>query len=203
MFPEKKVVKIHNPYFSKHDLPDVPDFSARKYIAWIGIFQNQKNLPGLYEIVKSMPGVEFRIAGKPAGEALDDDTKTALSGLRGQKNAAFVGFLKRTEVLPFLSRSYALLNTSHYEGFSNTFLEAFAAGTPVVTTEKVDPDHIIADHALGIVRRRNSDLREALLSLLGDEDSYHGISTRCREYLKKNHNPKTLAGQWVDCLLAL
>jgi glycosyltransferase involved in cell wall biosynthesis len=203
MFPEKKVIKIHNPYFSRQDLADVPGFSARKYVAWIGIFQYQKNLPGLYEVVKSMPGVQFKIAGKPGGEALDDDTTTALSGLRGQKNAEFVGFLKRTEVLPFLSRSYALLNTSHYEGFSNTFLEAFAAGTPIVTTEKVDPDHIIADHALGIVRQRNADLHEALLSLLEDEDSYEGISARCREYVKKNHDPKTLAGRWLRAFRSL
>ena len=39
-------------------------------------------------------------------------------------NIKFVGFIPRNEISSFLGDAYLLLNTSFYEGFSNTFLES-------------------------------------------------------------------------------
>lgn len=197
-FPEKKIVKIHNPYYFGDGLIDFSNSDRRRYIAWLGVFQKQKNLPALLEIVRSLPKVEFKIAGRSGG-TIDYNTKKALSQLQQLKNVDLVGYLNRKEILPFLSNSYALLNTSHYEGFSNTFLEAFAAGAPIVTTTKVDPDNIIADNNLGIVKKDYSELSDAIMSIINDTN-YKIISRRCRDYLRKNHDPKILAKKFIENL---
>jgi glycosyltransferase involved in cell wall biosynthesis len=57
-----------------------------------------------------------------------------------------------------LSESYILLNTSHFEGFSNTYLEAFSVGTPVFAMEKADPDSIIKNNRLGYIYKDVDDL---------------------------------------------
>ena len=197
-FPQKKVIKIYNPYYCEKKLVDLPNNNKRKYIAWIGRFRDPKNLPGLLEIVKTLPNVEFKIAGKVGG-ILEYDTKIALEQLRKYKNVNFVGYLSRKEIFHFLSNSYALLNTSHHEGFSNTFLEAFAAGTPIVTTVGVDPDSIIANNHLGIVKKKYSELPDAIMEIINSKN-FNIISRRCRDYLMQNHNPVILAKKFIENL---
>lgn len=198
-FPEKKVTTLHNPcYYCCEELRNVKIKSNKKYIAWLGIYQYQKNLPALYEIVKSSQDIEFRIAGKIVAD-VDTNTKSALNLLKKCKNVKFVGFLKRTEVIPFLTSAFALLNTSHYEGFSNTFLESLLAGTPIVTTSNIDPDNIIADNNLGLIAKNYSEI-PGLLSLLVKKDDYNHLSQRCIEYVLENHDPKLLAKKFIENL---
>ena len=197
-FPQKNIFKIYNPYFLTEDLPEIKDRAKRKYIAWIGIYQYQKNLPALYKIVKKLPDFEFKIAGKER-KNLDKDTKSVLVRLRKCENGKFVGYLRRTEIIPFLSSALALINTSHYEGFSNVFLESFASGTPVITTSRVDPDDIIANNKLGLVAKDYCEIPKLIISLKNSKD-YNSMAHRCRDYVMKNHDPKVIAKKFIDSL---
>src|SRR5690606_31300541 len=47
-FPNKRVLKISNPFFINRDISH--GMEQKEYIAWIGLFQYQKNLKLLYEI---------------------------------------------------------------------------------------------------------------------------------------------------------
>ena len=79
-----------------------------------------------------MPRIQFRIAGdfpSPKDKSNDMEAKYRLAKLQ---NVKFVGFIPHNEVASYLAEAYCLLNTSFFEGFSNTFLEAFSVGTPVV-----------------------------------------------------------------------
>lgn len=198
-FPYVKRFIIHNPFYHRRNLPKIKKHSERSYIAWIGIFQYQKNLPVLYEIVKRMPEVEFRIAGKSENSELDKDTVIALEGLKQHENVKFVGYLKRTDVLPFLSRAYALLNTSHYEGFSNTYLESLATGTPIVTTTKADPDNIIRHNKLGIVADNFHELDYALNKVINNKQ-YDMLSKRYHRYLLEYHETISLSRKFIKYL---
>ncbi len=77
------------------------------------------------------------------------ETKYRLTKLQ---NVEFVGLIPHDEVTSFLTEAYCLLNTSLFEGFSNTFLEAFSVGTPVVTLG-VNPDFILTIYDLGFVNK--------------------------------------------------
>lgn len=197
-YPQKNIFKIQNPYFLTEELPEIKDCAKRKYVAWLGIYRYPKNLPALYKIVKKLPDIEFRIAGK-ARENLDKDTKSSLIQLRKCDNVKFVGYLRRTEIIPFLSSALALINTSHYEGFSNVFLESFAAGTPVITTSRVDPDDIIANNKLGLVAKNYCEIPKLIISLKNSKD-YNSIAHRCRDYEFKNHDSKVIAKKFIDSL---
>jgi glycosyltransferase involved in cell wall biosynthesis len=201
-FPNKAVYKISNPIVLNNQYHPT-DTKYNSYISWLGLFQHQKNLKLLYDIASRLGGHTFLIAGKEAS-TVDNETAEYLEKLKELPNVKFIGFLKRHEVLSFLSRSKYLLNTSRYEGFSNTFLEAMATGTPILTTEQVNPDSIISNHALGIVYKDAQHLSKQIESVSPMEASspsvYEALSKKVTDYVNQNHDHKLLTRNLLDLL---
>lgn len=195
-FPDKKTIKIANPIFLK--ATEAPtSVHLKKYIAWLGLYQYQKNLKLLYEIALTLKDEVFHIAGKESSKC-DQESFDYLKKLEQLPNVRFVGFLHRDQVLPFLSEAKFLLNTSHYEGFSNTFLEAMSVGTPILSSTKVNPDAIITTHKLGIVYQDTDDLKNQLRSLT--PDSYKEMSDGVLAYVQEHHEYKNLAEKLIHFL---
>lgn len=190
-FPNKVALKIANPIFLKNNQITV-SAEARKYIAWLGLYQYQKNLKLLYEIACLLKDEQFLIAGKEESKC-DAETLSYLEKLRMLPNVQFAGFLHREQVLPFLSKAKFLLNTSHYEGFSNTFLEAMSVGTPIMSSHKVNPDAILTQYKLGIVYSDALDLQQQYASV--SPRAYQEMSANVQDYVMKNHEYKVLANR--------
>ena len=192
-----KLQVIHNPFNFKDVIQhDIVPFSHRTYVGWMGIFQKQKNLMGLYQTVLDLPHVEFKIAGDNSMSCVDAATEDILIELKKCSNVEFLGYLTGEEKNNFLAHSMALINTSHHEGFSNTFLESFAFGTPVIATCAVDPDNIIQVNALGFISERIEGI-SANISKLSDID-YSVMSTNCRNYIVENHDPFQLSNRMLE-----
>ncbi|MDN3671152.1 glycosyltransferase [Echinicola jeungdonensis] len=196
-FPNKKVVKIANPIIYQNNGQLSQATSERGYIAWLGIFQYQKNLHLLYEIASKLKNEQFWIAGKETNK-IDNATLQDLKRLKTLPNVTFMGFLSRKEVPPFLKNAKYLLNTSHYEGFSNTFLEAMVVGTPILSTENVNPDGIIDGYQLGLIYKDANGLARLLEEI--NPESYRQMSENVIRYVDKNHHYKVLARKLVDIL---
>ena len=197
-FPRKKIILLHNPYKIATVKKDILGRINRTYISWIGNFRRIKNLASLAKVAKALPDIQFRIAGKEFPE-LDDETRNALHDLKKLGNVQFEGYLKRNEMKKFLSQSIAILNTSYNEGFSNTFLEAWATGVPVVTTKNVNPDELINRFKLGEVAEGFDDLAEKLLNVTNlDSVQYDELAQRCFDYVSDNHNPRILVKKFVS-----
>ena len=93
-FPNKIIVLIKNPYsfISKEN----NNFVDRKYVSWIGIYQKQKNMMALLEIVKNNLDTNFKIVGK-----LGDNDNT--SYYEGISNTFLESISVRTPVLSLYS----------------------------------------------------------------------------------------------------
>lgn len=195
--PKVKSFKISNPILFQTIKDNASKLEGREYIAWLGIFQVQKNLKLLYEIATKLDNYHFCIAGKESSK-VDDSTLLYLKKLRTMPNVTFLGFLDRNGVLPFLKGAKFLLNTSHYEGFSNTFLEAMTVGTPILTTDKVNPDEIISTHKLGIIYKDANKLSDQLAEITPEK--YQQMSDNAINYVTENHNYKVLANKLTGLL---
>jgi glycosyltransferase involved in cell wall biosynthesis len=151
----------------------------------------------LLRIARRTPEVEFRVGGmlRIGGNGSVREVVRDLSAL---PNVRIVGYLRRGEIVPFLGNATALLNTSHYEGFSNTFLEAWLSGTPVVTSSR-DPDDIIARNKLGTVADNYEEVPGVLRSLV-THPGYDVLAERCRAYVLENHNERVIAERFVASL---
>ena len=197
-FPRKSAIKIPNPMYLKNHEPDNNN-DSRNYIAWLGIYRYQKNLKGLYQIASLLKNEQFLIAGKE-GANCDPETSDYLEKLKTLPNVKFAGYKQRTEVLPFLSKARFLLNTSFYEGFSNTFLEAWSVGTPVISAMHVNPDSIISKYDLGIIYNDVFDLCKQYAAV--KPERYQLMSDNARAYVANHHGYKLLAGNLLRYLSA-
>ena len=197
--PNKKLFIIHIPYYNRIEFPRIKKYSERTYIAWMATFQYQKNLPLLYNIVKKMPNILFKIAGRSKSFNLDRETKYAVEGLKQCNNVEFMGQLTRKKAAPFLAGAYALLNTSHYEGFPLSYLDALAVGTPIITKNENDPDDFISINRLGAIGNNYSEL-EKLINKIINDSNYNELIDRCRLYVMENHNTENLSRKFIENL---
>jgi Glycosyltransferase len=195
-YPGKPAIKISNPVYLKNDGP-AGEYHSRRYIAWVGIFRPQKGLKLLYQIASILKNEEFHVAGKESVNC-DDETWYYLEKLRALPNVKFSGFLQRKDVLPFLANARFLLNTSRYEGFSNTFLEAWSVGTPVISGANVNPDSLITRHELGIVYDDVFEMCKQYAAIT--PELYQLMSNNAREYVWRNHGYTVLARKLISYL---
>jgi glycosyltransferase involved in cell wall biosynthesis len=188
-FPGKSAIKITNPLYLK--APELGDeHRPGSYIAWLGMYRYQKNLKLLYQVASILRKEQFIVAGKE-GANCDPETSEYLQKLKKLPNVKFTGYLQRTEILPFLANARFLLNTSHYEGFSNTFLESLSVGTPVISGANVNPDSFISNNNLGIIYDDVFDLCKQYHSVT--PELYQLMSDTAREYVTRNHGYRVLA----------
>ena len=195
-FPNKKILKISNPIvLDNRFLNSKHNFSG--YLAWLANFRSAKNMELLYNIAIKCKKEQFKIAGEPL-QPLDEETAEYLPKLKALPNVEFLGKLNRDEIHSFLFNAKFLLNTSRYEGFSNTFLEAMQVGTPILTTKKVNPDEIISQYDLGLIYENEEDLKQKMASI--SETDYTIKSQNCVDYLKRNHDHLELGRRFLNFL---
>ncbi|MCH6236484.1 glycosyltransferase [Cognataquiflexum rubidum] len=190
------IIKISNPIVIDYSYPN-PKKKMEGYIAWVANFRRVKNLGRLFEIARILPNEKFKIAGDTL-VTLDLETEKAVSNLNKLPNVEFCGNISRESIRQFYEKSKFLLNTSDFEGFSNTFLEAMITGTPIITTSKVNPDGIISNFQLGIIYKSPSNLRDMFLRL--EESKYQKYSTNCLNYVINNHDHLILGKKLISVI---
>ena len=196
-FPNKFVINLPVPYLIEdRRLPTSKN--EREYVAWVANFRYQKNLKALLDVATALPGIDFRVAGL-AQPNMDAETAEAVKNLKTLKNVEFVGYIPRSGMNDFYRKAIVLLNTSRWEGFSNAFLEAWASGVPVVTTQNVNPDNLSPRFGLGVVAENYTDLPNKILEMINHPE-YTDFIFRTHNYVKENHDPIKLTNVLIDFL---
>jgi len=89
--------------------------------------------------------------------------------------------------------------TSAYEGFPNTFLEAWAIGMPVVST--FDPDGVIVSNGLGWVAQNIEGIVACLRKIIQSPKIWRKASKAAKQYYLANHTPEVCLPRFEQLLL--
>jgi glycosyltransferase involved in cell wall biosynthesis len=156
-------------------------------VAWIGRAAPVKRLEWLLDIAEKMPQVTFELAVANA----DNEYGRSLRGRAGTlSNVLWRGTVRRDQMPELYQRATCVCCTSSYEGFPNTFLEAWSYGRPVVSS--FDPDGLIQRLDLGTVATDFPAFVEAFSNLLSSPDLWSRKSANARRYYFENHRPEAV-----------
>lgn len=154
-------------------------------VVWVANLRPLKRPEWILKAAESLPEVHFTMVGD-SGSSDRSYYEKIKEISSNYENVTFLGgrpFLKTCDIV---SQSKILVCTSEFEGFPNTFLQAWSYGLPVVST--VDPSGIIANNGLGEVIKCKEDLVFALKRLLEDKVRYEEMSGNVKRYFMKNYS---------------
>ncbi|NLF32898.1 MAG: glycosyltransferase [Planctomycetes bacterium] len=167
-------------------------------VLWIGRICLQKRPDRLLDVARACPELRFDLVGPVGSGAYAAEVCARADTI---PNITLHGAVPRDQVPLFYRRSAVLINTSDFEGFPNTFLEAWSHGLPAVST--FDPDGRIALEELGFVAADTGGLIDALKTLMADSASYRGFSDRARRYYLQTHTPQAVMPLFRDVFAAV
>lgn len=152
-------------------------------VLWVGRLAPVKRLEWLLELAEQLSLLRFEVVGQL--DAPREYLDPLLQRLERLPNVHWYGPVPPQRMSVFYRSAALLLCTSQYEGFPNTFLEAWAHGLPVVST--VDPDGLIAAHGLGAVAHDVAGLAAAVRELLEVSGRWMTASQRARRFFLEHH----------------
>ncbi|HXK21838.1 MAG TPA: glycosyltransferase, partial [Myxococcota bacterium] len=161
--------------------------AARPTVLWLGRLDAIKRPWLVVDVARRLPDVEFRMAGDAYVEG----------PLRWQPaelppNVRLVGHLEGKPKEDALASAWLLLGTSIHEGLPVSFLEAFAAGLPIVSCQ--DPEGVVSRFGRAVVRCDGSgedavpDFAKAIAGLVSDTEERERLGNAAREWVAATHS---------------
>lgn len=155
-------------------------------VVWVGRISAEKRLDRVLAIADRLPHLSFELAGGVDEAFREGAALVEAAGAR--PNVTVLGKVPRNRMPQVYRNATCLLCTSDYEGFPNTFLEAWMCGVPVVST--VDPDGLIASEQLGYAGTSDDDLVRGIERLQASPAEREAIGRRARAYVEQHHSPE-------------
>ncbi|MCU7812782.1 MAG: glycosyltransferase family 4 protein [Candidatus Thiodiazotropha sp. (ex Notomyrtea botanica)] len=164
------------------------------HVLWVGRIASVKRVEVLLDIAESLDGIIFEIAGGADQEL--DYARNILDRASAINNVILHGKLNREQLNKRYSAVSAFCNTSLYEGFPNTFLEAWSYGLPVVST--INPDTVITNNDIGINVKNTEEFINAFTFLRDNERIWKSMSNSAREYYLANHSTNNAMSNFLE-----
>jgi glycosyltransferase involved in cell wall biosynthesis len=124
--------------------------------------------------------------------------------MAGRPNIRWLGHVPYARVGELFEGAHVLLHTGNgqQEGFPNVFLQAWAAGLPVVSTG-VDPDGLLSGGGLGLCVDSAEQAAAAVARLKADAGLRQAIGVRAREHVMATHHLEVVMPQYAALFSAL
>jgi glycosyltransferase involved in cell wall biosynthesis len=174
--------------------PQYPRPSSPKSILWVGKSDERVKRPSLvFELARRLPHVPFVII---MNQGLPDIHKICLQAAQSIPNVTLIERVPFEEVERYYAATRLFVNTSAFEGFPNTFLQAAKYGVPVIATA-VDPGGMLSEHGCGISCGNDFErFVESVQLLITDDDLYTRMSSAALRYVQNYHDKDIITAQY-------
>ncbi|MDH4240387.1 MAG: glycosyltransferase family 4 protein [Phycisphaerae bacterium] len=186
---------IKNP----HQLPPLVQ-KEQDTILWVGRSAKVKRAELFLELAKQMPQQQFTMICQKAIKDTGYDSLVAKA--QQITNLEFIPRVPFRKIREYFQRARMLVNTSDYEGFPNTFIQACKWAAPILSLN-VNPDGFIDKYNCGMCA--NGDWEKFVDSLKGmlEQERYIELGKNARKYAIENHDITKIIEQYKSCFIRI
>jgi glycosyltransferase involved in cell wall biosynthesis len=165
---------------------EISPHNCRDTILWVGRIQKEQKRPDRFlEIARQCPSLEFKLVGPLDGDP--EYCEEILDKVESLPNVEYAGFVKPDKIDQYYNNACALVNTSEYEGFPNTFLEGWQCETPIVSME-YDFDGLLVEHDIGFLTGNCAKTADCLIKLANNVELREQIGKNGRRFVKSRYS---------------
>lgn len=177
-----------------HRLPQLTN-AARHHILWVGRSAEIKRPREFLALAGAYPAESFvmicpRATGAPGYQRLR-------AAARGAHNLEFIEHVPFHQVQRYFDQAKMLVNTSDAEGFANTFIQAGAAATPILSL-RVNPDGFLDRHGCGLCAGGDWQVFRRHFERLLDPAVAADLGRRARDYVEQHHDIAALIQRYQE-----
>jgi len=185
----------------------VPPSGARAdrggYVLWTASMRRSKRPELALEIARRLPHCRFVIVGGPDAERKSQDYYASLrDAAKALPNVEMKGFVPFVEAERLFDGARVVLNTSLYEGFPNTFLQAWSRAIPTVafidTGSRMKNGEAVYDPV-----RDAYEAAWKVERLMSDDILWREASLRAAAHFRDNHAIDAVIGRYEREIAAL
>lgn len=167
-------------------------------IVWVANFKSWKQPEYFIRLARDLDAmqldVECIMIGKPSRNTAWQ--KHLEAKIRFVKRLKYYGELDISEVNSILSRAHIFVNTSRFEGFANTFIQAWMRKVPVVSLHW-NIDNLFDKYRIGFYSGDYPNMLKNVLTLVNNPQLRCKMGEYAQQYANKYHsldNINTLLG---------
>lgn len=182
------------PAGAKHD--------RQGYVLWVATVRPSKRAELAIEIARRLPNYRFVMIGGPDPDRRSQEYFQSLKdAAKDLPNLELKGFVPLAETERHFNEARVFLNTSEYEGFPNTFLQAWARGIPslgfIDTGSRRDGEPVY--ESVGDVAQASWKLDR----LMRDDIHWQQMSQRVQAYYRETHSLDAVIDRYEREILQL
>lgn len=175
-----------------HPYPTEPiDKAGPPRVLWIANLKRSKRPEAFLRLAAALRDIgEARFVVIGAGAVREGESRwhtSLMERMAEAPNVEYRGQLSQDQVNAELARAHVFVNTSFYEGFANTFIQAWMRHTPVVSLD-VNPDGVFDNEALGFHARTEERMTEIVRRLLLEPRLREAVGERAATHAMGVHS---------------
>lgn len=160
-------------------------------IVWIANFKPIKQPDAFVRLAMSLQdldGVRFVMIGAASDGSGDVAwSREIMRRIATAPNIDYIGQRTQEEVNAALSSAYLFVNTSRYEGFPNTFIQAWLRRVPVLSLH-VNPDGVFDRTEIGVYAGTEQRLCEVTRDLVRNPGDRNRMAVAAQVYAQMHHS---------------
>ncbi|MDH4185999.1 MAG: glycosyltransferase family 4 protein [Nitrospira sp.] len=178
------------------------DQESRKFVMWIARVDDWKQPELFIQLAMRIPEQSFVMVAV-ASQVNPSQLENVYKAAQHVPNLKVLPAVPLHETGRLFREAAVFVNTSRMEGFPNTYLQAAASGTPIVSWA-VNPDDMLDRYELGFCAKEDWSCFEQSVRLLCRDS---GLRTRMGgnglEYVRQGHDPDVIARTYLKLFTEL
>jgi glycosyltransferase involved in cell wall biosynthesis len=184
------------------------EVSNENYILSVGALKFRKgyhiSIPAFAEVKKRIPDLKYKIVGDQSDRNYFEKLKKLVKEYGVEQAVEFLSNLSDYELGKLYSQAKLFILTSvneghHFEGFGLVFLEAAAAGLPVIGTINNGIEDAVDAGSNGFLVSQGNigETAKAIIKILSDSEKYSKFSQNSYKWAQ-DHNLENVTDRYIE-----